>query len=89
MLCRFDEIHYLFRSLLGTNHFANLSEVKPSVALDIGCGSGIWVLEMANDYPWCQFVGLDIVQVQPRTIIPTNVQFVTADVLKRTDSVQF
>lgn len=28
--------------------------------LDLGCGSGIWMTEMANDYPAAEFVGVDL-----------------------------
>lgn len=30
------------------------------IALDIGCGPGEWVLEMASMYPDCQIIGIDI-----------------------------
>ncbi|MGH2508914.1 MAG: class I SAM-dependent methyltransferase, partial [Ktedonobacteraceae bacterium] len=28
--------------------------------LDVGCGPGEWVLEMARNYPHCQITGVDI-----------------------------
>jgi tRNA G46 methylase TrmB len=73
----------IVRSLFGTNHFANLNTTKVTDALDVGCGNGVWVLEMCHDYPQCTFTGMDIVASQPRTIVPKNAQFVTANVMQR------
>jgi tRNA G46 methylase TrmB len=75
---------WVVRALFGTNHFANLDATTPLDALDVGCGSGVWVLEMCHDYPNCNFTGMDILEAQPRTIVPTNARFVTANVLQRT-----
>jgi ubiquinone/menaquinone biosynthesis C-methylase UbiE len=52
--------------------------------LDVGCGSGIWVLEMCHDYPSCNFTGIDILESQPSTIVPKNARFVMANVRNRT-----
>ncbi|KAI8048017.1 hypothetical protein BDF22DRAFT_351339 [Syncephalis plumigaleata] len=50
--------HYMLRLGLSGNRFAPAT--SPSCVLDIGTGSGIWMLEMAVEYPECEFVGIDI-----------------------------
>ncbi|KAI9595864.1 hypothetical protein BDF19DRAFT_422311 [Syncephalis fuscata] len=50
--------HYMLRLGLSGNRFSPVT--TPSCVLDIGTGSGIWMLEMAVEYPECEFVGVDI-----------------------------
>lgn len=38
---------------------------QPGRVLDVGCGSGTWVLECASAWKGSTFVGLDIVPIQP------------------------
>ncbi|KAJ3715384.1 hypothetical protein C8R42DRAFT_631982 [Lentinula raphanica] len=40
-------------------------DVPPTKVLDIGCGTGSWILDCARVWRNCHFVGLDIVPVQP------------------------
>ncbi|KAJ3034453.1 hypothetical protein HDV00_005032 [Rhizophlyctis rosea] len=67
----------MLRSLFQSNYYA---PVKPLLskeearALDLGRGSGIWVMEMATESPLCHFTGLNISPVQPSTIKPKNVE---------------
>ncbi|OBZ74636.1 Cytochrome b-c1 complex subunit 2, mitochondrial [Grifola frondosa] len=42
--------------------------------VDLGTGTGKWVLEMAQEYPHVKFMGLDIVPIATRSP-PRNVQF--------------
>lgn len=42
---------------------------RPRV-LDLGCGTGIWMLDMAKQYPDAQFVGVDIHNMGPPTLLP-------------------
>jgi len=44
--------------------FVDFGSKKPSHSLDLGCGSGKWILEAAKEWPNCQFVGYDLVNVQ-------------------------
>ncbi|KAJ3759903.1 hypothetical protein EV360DRAFT_40921, partial [Lentinula raphanica] len=40
-------------------------DVPPTKVLDVGCGTGSWILDCARVWRNCHFVGLDIVPVQP------------------------
>ncbi|CAG8634102.1 3760_t:CDS:2 [Ambispora leptoticha] len=44
--------------------------------VDIGCGSGIWILDMARQYPNSNFVGIDISPILPTEGLPSNVKFI-------------
>ncbi|KZT41753.1 S-adenosyl-L-methionine-dependent methyltransferase [Sistotremastrum suecicum HHB10207 ss-3] len=48
--------------------------------LDVGCGSGIWCLDMAHGYPHAKIVGFDLTQCSPSTT-PVNCSFVQGSVL--------
>lgn len=41
---RMDQLHYLLRSVLGRNYSAELERNPPRDTLDIGTGTGIWIL---------------------------------------------
>lgn len=45
------------------------------------CGTGAWTLEMATDYPFSKFTGIDVFPVYPSEIRPKNVEFEIANVL--------
>ncbi|KAJ7492468.1 S-adenosyl-L-methionine-dependent methyltransferase [Mycena latifolia] len=36
----------------------------PERSLDLGCGTGSWVIDAAKEWPDCEFVGFDLVDVQ-------------------------
>ncbi|KAF2112111.1 methyltransferase LaeA [Lophiotrema nucula] len=42
--------------------------------LDLGCGTGIWAIDMADRYTNAEVVGLDLVNIQPEKI-PPNLRF--------------
>ncbi|CAG8601615.1 8776_t:CDS:2 [Ambispora leptoticha] len=48
---------------------------KGAHVIDIGCGSGIWILDMAQQYPNSMFVGIDISPILPTENLPSNVRF--------------
>ncbi|KAK7058419.1 hypothetical protein VNI00_002053 [Paramarasmius palmivorus] len=53
----------------GSVSFLNPSETEvPHRCLDLGCGTGTWVIDAAKEWPECEFVGFDLVNVQ----IPLN-----------------
>ncbi|CAG8507846.1 8340_t:CDS:2 [Ambispora leptoticha] len=58
----------------------NLDQSNPWTSWITLCGSGRWILEMANEYPLSQFFGIDIVNTYP-TVCPKNVKFETRNIL--------
>ncbi|KAG1460299.1 hypothetical protein G6F46_005733 [Rhizopus delemar] len=49
--------------------------------LDIGCGPGSWVMDMATEYPNTHFIGIDQLPLFPQDIRPANVTFRQSDIL--------
>jgi 2-polyprenyl-3-methyl-5-hydroxy-6-metoxy-1,4-benzoquinol methylase len=47
--------------------------VQPRI-LDVGCGTGIWAIDMADKYLNAEVLGLDLVNIQPEKI-PPNLRF--------------
>ncbi|CAO3657443.1 unnamed protein product [Mucor hiemalis] len=53
----------------------------PARVLDVACGSGVWVLEMATAFPHSEFYGIDFACLYPNTIKPANTYFNQGDIL--------
>ncbi|KAH7927288.1 hypothetical protein BV22DRAFT_1032037 [Leucogyrophana mollusca] len=52
----------------------NFEDGYPKRSLDLGCGGGTWILEAAKEWPECQFVGFDLVDVQiPLSLLPPDI----------------
>ncbi|CAM0140148.1 hypothetical protein VKS41_005828 [Umbelopsis sp. WA50703] len=49
--------------------------------LDVGCGPGSWLLDLATSYPNSKFVGIDVVDMFPSTIRPPNTEFYVRNIL--------
>ncbi|KAL8877335.1 MAG: hypothetical protein Q9198_004631 [Flavoplaca austrocitrina] len=66
-LDRIDLKHHITLLLAGGNlHLAPLNH--PKRILDIGTGTGIWAIEMAEQYPHSQVIGTDLSPVQPNNV---------------------
>src|SRR5229473_5179715 len=74
---RLDFQFYLIRSILHGNHASPLRTDLTSI-LDVGCGTGRWVIEMARTFPGAQVIGLDIEPPTPPAL-PPNARFVQAN----------
>ncbi|KAL1916131.1 uncharacterized protein VTP21DRAFT_6135 [Calcarisporiella thermophila] len=77
--------HFFFRSLFSNRNF--LSPVQDilrdgAMVLDLGCGPGTWIMEMATEFPRSQFHGIDICDLFPQQIRPDNCHFQVANILK-------
>jgi trans-aconitate methyltransferase len=51
---------------------------KPARILDIGTGTGAWVVEVADRYPTAYVWGVDLSPIQP-TLVPPNAEFMVLD----------
>ncbi|KAL8858800.1 MAG: hypothetical protein Q9178_004717 [Gyalolechia marmorata] len=73
-----DIAHHAWR--LALNNQLYLAPVqRPERILDVGTGTGIWAIEMAERFPEAQVVGTDLSPIQP-TWIPPNCMFEVDDV---------
>lgn len=72
----------MWRVLLGGGLFtAGLpsSETKPELRiLDLGTGTGIWAMDMADEYPSATIFGTDLSPIQPEWV-PNNCKFYMDD----------
>ncbi|KAI8144227.1 hypothetical protein BJV82DRAFT_79881 [Fennellomyces sp. T-0311] len=57
------------------------SKQKRPQVVDVGCGPGTWVLEMATEFPNADFHGVDICPMFPGTIKPSNAIFRQQNIL--------
>ncbi|KAL1918003.1 uncharacterized protein VTP21DRAFT_3269 [Calcarisporiella thermophila] len=76
--------HYILRWAFDGNTIAPVQETltKGACVLDIGCGPGTWLMEMAADYSNSEFVGVDICDLlREDAAIPPNCTFSIANIL--------
>ncbi|TKA78622.1 Secondary metabolism regulator LAE1 [Cryomyces minteri] len=73
---RMDIYHKLFMvARSGEIHQARINAGRePPRILDLGCGTGIWAIDMADAYTGAEVLGLDLVNIQPEKI-PPNLRF--------------
>ncbi|KAB2575618.1 Secondary metabolism regulator LAE1 [Lasiodiplodia theobromae] len=72
---RMDIFHKLF--LVARREALHQAPVVPAYQpriLDLGCGTGIWAIDMADKYLDAEVLGLDLVNIQPDKI-PPNLRF--------------
>jgi metalloendopeptidase OMA1, mitochondrial len=78
---RLDAQHHIFLTLLDGRYF--LAPLDPETCLqvlDVGTGTGIWCIELADHGPLyrAQITGVDLSPTQP-TLVPENVMFEIQD----------
>ncbi|KAG4431839.1 hypothetical protein IFR05_012677 [Cadophora sp. M221] len=74
---REDMKHAMVVSLCGGNlHYAPLE--NPQEILDLGTGTGIWAIDIGDEYPSASVLGIDLSPIQP-VWVPPNVKFMVDD----------
>ncbi|KAI8674712.1 hypothetical protein NCS57_00369900 [Fusarium keratoplasticum] len=73
-----DIAHHMFT--LCKDGKMHLAPLKPDIqkALDVGCGTGMWAIDFADQYPGCDVIGTDVSPIQPAWI-PPNLKFEIED----------
>ncbi|KAK0658353.1 Secondary metabolism regulator LAE1 [Lasiodiplodia hormozganensis] len=75
---REDMKHYALVTAMGDRlHYAPIRD-DPENILDLGTGTGIWCVEMGEQYPSALVQGVDLSPIQP-TWLPPNVKFLVDD----------
>ncbi|KAH7184733.1 S-adenosyl-L-methionine-dependent methyltransferase [Fusarium flagelliforme] len=69
-----DLIHHWLTLMLDDKLFLPPIGDNPQKVLDIGTGSGIWAINMADEFPSAQVIATDITPSQPN-FVPPNVEF--------------
>ncbi len=83
---RLDFQHQMLYRALGRNYGAPLRQ--PQKILDVGCGTGRWVVEMAMQFPQANLTGIDITPVNVTALLaqitppPDNLVFIQGDILQ-------
>lgn len=79
-LDRLDDQYELVKEMMdGQLHLAPFTpENPPTKILDIGTGTGLWAVEMGDEYPSAHIIGTDLSPVQP-ALVPPNVRFFVED----------
>ncbi|KAH3920380.1 hypothetical protein HBI56_069300 [Parastagonospora nodorum] len=76
---RLDLLHHIFLLLLGGKLYDAPIASAPTRVLDIGTGTGIWAIDLADTHPGTEVVGTDLSPIQP-TWVPPNLKFYIDDV---------
>ncbi len=87
---RLDFQHYMLRFALKGNYAAPIQ--NPRDILDVGCGTGRWAMELAQEFPRANVIGVDVApppaedgaaSTPGADARPTNYVFVQGNVLER------
>ncbi|KAM0353294.1 hypothetical protein ACHAO7_000221 [Fusarium culmorum] len=76
---REDMMHAMMLEATDGRHFYAPIGENPQRIADLGTGTGIWAIEMAEKYPSAEVLGLDLSPIQP-SWVPPNVKFMVDDI---------
>ncbi|CAG8447190.1 7357_t:CDS:2 [Funneliformis mosseae] len=82
---RLQSQHYLHWQIWRSNFSSPIETILKLggvEVLDVGCGSGLWSLEMAALYPLSNFTGIDIAPQYPMDTHPLNTTFESVDITR-------
>ncbi|OJJ36317.1 hypothetical protein ASPWEDRAFT_737065 [Aspergillus wentii DTO 134E9] len=74
---RLDLVHHLYLMLM-KGELYNAPIENPQKILDLGTGTGIWAIEMADKFPGARVIGNDLSPIQPGWT-PSNIDFLIDD----------
>ncbi len=70
---RMDLLHHIWRTMLGGELLLK-KPVTPQRILDVGTGTGLWAIDIADEYPEAIVIGTDLSPIQPGWV-PPNCRF--------------
>ncbi|OAA40361.1 Methyltransferase type 11 [Metarhizium rileyi] len=73
-----DIAHQFITMLLDDRLFESPLPERPAKILDVGTGTGVWAIDVADAYPSCEVIGTDISPIQPLWV-PQNLVFEIED----------
>ncbi|KAK2810918.1 hypothetical protein FQN50_002509 [Emmonsiellopsis sp. PD_5] len=76
---RLDICHRLFTLALGDRLYLAPIGKDPQRILDLGTGTGLWAVDMADMFPSATVIGNDLSPIQP-SFVPPNVKFEVDDI---------
>lgn len=62
---RIDMAHEKYFLLLDEKRYLAPIGPNPQQILDLGTGTGIWAMDIADQFPSAQVLGIDIAPIQP------------------------
>ncbi|KAI8054678.1 S-adenosyl-L-methionine-dependent methyltransferase [Syncephalis plumigaleata] len=80
--CRYGLYHRIVKDVIGGN-CPMVTELDMSRVLDVGTGDGLWLMEMAAEYPSVDFIGCDIVDMMGHTPLPKNCRWEYGNILNK------
>lgn len=78
-LCRLDLMHEMMLELMGGKLYHAPIDGSPQNILDLGTGTGIWAIDMADKFPSALVTGVDLSPSQP-AFVPPNLRFIVEDI---------
>ncbi|KAL1963763.1 hypothetical protein VTN77DRAFT_7829 [Rasamsonia byssochlamydoides] len=76
---RLDMLHHIYRLMLGGGLYKAPLSRSPQRILNYGTGTGIYALDIADEFPSAEVLGIDLSTIQPGWVAP-NCQFIIDDV---------
>ncbi|KAK5992861.1 Methyltransferase pytC [Cladobotryum mycophilum] len=75
---REETVHAMFLQLMGGHLFYSNIGDYPQKIIDIGTGTGVWAIDVADQYPSASVIGTDLSPIQP-SWVPINVRMFIED----------
>ncbi len=72
------DLHYHSMRLSLQNKLFHAPLAAPTGILDVGTGTGIWAMDVADEFPAAEVIGFDLSPIQPM-YVPPNLQFEVLD----------